>query len=242
MKIEKAVILAAGRGTRMGEITKELPKPMVEVHGKPILEQILVGLRDVAMIRQFYIVTGYQAEVIEGYFGDGSGWGVSIRYGRQEVVDGTGRAPLLAKEWVGGDAFLLSYGDILMDAGEYASFAEMGRGDGMIAVRRGENTAKGGAVVLDGEFRLIDLIEKAEPGTVDTPWYNAGIYVFPSAVFGYAERLEKSPRGEYELTDAVRAMARDGLAFYGCEIRRRWADVRDPQVLSDLRNSDRGES
>ena len=74
----KAVILAAGKGTRMGNLTSELPKPMLlGREGKPILEEILLGLLR-TKIREFFIVTGFRAEVIEQYFGDGSKMGMQI--------------------------------------------------------------------------------------------------------------------------------------------------------------------
>src|SRR5437588_6198005 len=116
----KAVILAAGKGTRMRELTNELPKPMLEVQGKPILEHILRGLAGVG-IRDVFIVTGFRAEVVESYFGDGSRWGARIVYGRQTVQDGTGKAPELAREFIGGSPFLLTYGDILVMGGRAAA-------------------------------------------------------------------------------------------------------------------------
>ena len=85
----KAVILAAGKGTRMKELTSELPKPMLRIQGKPILEHIVDGLK-AAGIREIFIVTGWRADVIERYFGDGNRWGMKIQYGRQVVQDGTG--------------------------------------------------------------------------------------------------------------------------------------------------------
>ena len=75
----KAVILAAGKGTRMKELTNELPKPMLKVQGKPILEHIIDGLA-AAGIREIFIVTGFRADVIENYFGDGRKRGVRIAY------------------------------------------------------------------------------------------------------------------------------------------------------------------
>src|SRR5205814_3855130 len=98
----KAVILAAGKGTRMKELTNEVPKPMLPVHGKPILEHIIDGLMG-AGIRSFCIITGWRAEAIEEHFGDGSKLGAHIRYARQAVQDGTGKAPELAKDFVGAD-------------------------------------------------------------------------------------------------------------------------------------------
>src|SRR5436305_11975991 len=115
----KAVILAAGKGTRMKELTHELPKPMLRVQGTPILEHILVGLKS-AGVREIFIVTGFRADVIENYFGDGAKWGVKISYGRQLVQDGTGKAPELAKEFAGASPFILTYGDILVKPETYA--------------------------------------------------------------------------------------------------------------------------
>jgi NDP-sugar pyrophosphorylase family protein len=68
-RIENAVLLAAGRGTRMREMTAELPKPMLEVRGKPVLQRILEGLRD-AEIRRFLIIVGYRADAVQNFFGD----------------------------------------------------------------------------------------------------------------------------------------------------------------------------
>src|SRR5881396_778141 len=96
----KAVILAAGKGTRMKELTNEVPKPMLRVQGRPILEHIIEGLIATG-ICEICIVTGWHAEAIESYFGDGTKWGVKICYARQVEQDGTGKAPELAKEFVG---------------------------------------------------------------------------------------------------------------------------------------------
>ena len=96
----KAVILAAGKGTRMKGLTDEVPKPMLKVQGKPILEHIVMALK-IAGVSDFFVVTGHRAEAVENYFGDGSKWNVWITYGRQVVQDGTGKAPELAKTTIG---------------------------------------------------------------------------------------------------------------------------------------------
>src|SRR4029077_4722404 len=114
----KAVILAAGKGTRMKDLTNEVPKPMLKVQGKPILEHIVEGIV-AAGIGEIFIVTGFRAEAVESYFGDGSKWRARIVYGRQVVQDGTGKAPELAKGFVGESPFLLTYGDILVKPETY---------------------------------------------------------------------------------------------------------------------------
>ena len=93
--VTKAVILAAGRGSRMGELTREIPKPMVEVCGKPILRYIVDGLRD-AGIRKILVVVGYRKEVVQDHFQDGSAFGIQLTYAEQVSQDGTGKAVELA--------------------------------------------------------------------------------------------------------------------------------------------------
>ena len=93
----KAVILAAGKGTRMKNLTESVPKPMLKVKGRPILEHILEGMKSAGIV-EVCIVTGWRAETIEEYFGDGSRWGMRVEFERQEVQDGTGKAPELARK------------------------------------------------------------------------------------------------------------------------------------------------
>lgn len=232
----KAVILAAGKGTRMGELTANLPKPMVQVEGKPVLEHIVEGLRDEAGIREFFIVTGWCGHVIRDYFGEGKRWDVQITYGEQVVQDGTGKAPEIAKAWVGSDRFLLTYGDILLrPPTDYALLVKAFQEDGVIAVKDGEDLTKGGAVVLSDEGFMIDLVEKGSGSQVPpNAFYNAGIYLLTPRIFAYTAKLEKSPRGEYELTDALKASVKAGDRLRGVTLCHAWADVRDPSVLAEL--------
>src|SRR3954470_3402929 len=158
----KAVILAAGKGTRMGGLTSDLPKPMLRVQGKPILEHIITGLQS-AGIREFFIVTGWHAEVIESYFGDGSKFGIKVQYGRQLVQDGTGKAPELAKAFVGSDDFVLTYGDILVKPETYQQMLQRfgaGKFSGLVTATGSEDVTKGGLNFFDKDFCLVKLVEK----------------------------------------------------------------------------------
>ncbi len=246
----KAVILAAGKGTRMKELTQEVPKPMLRVQGQPILEHILTGLL-AAGIRDVCIITGWHAEVIEEYFGDGSRWGARIQYARQVVQDGTGKAPEYAREFVGTDDFLLTYGDILVKPETYQQMIARWQGGafaGLLTVTEGEDVTKGGLNFFNDRFELTRLVEKATAAQIDElratgwlkpgqpAWYNAGIYLFRPELFQYTSRLQKSPRGEYELTDAISALVADGRVIAGLKIEGRWVDVRDPEVLAALQN------
>ncbi|TMP90706.1 MAG: nucleotidyltransferase family protein, partial [Verrucomicrobia bacterium] len=202
VKIEKAVLLAAGRGIRMRELTVELPKPMIEVRGKPVLQHIVEGLRD-AGIREFFIIVGYRADAVQNFFGDGSRYRIAIQYATQVVQDGTGRVVDIARNFAGNSAFILSYGDILVDPQNYKSIVDLPDDiEAIITVTRGEDVSKGGAVFLNEQMELVDLREKPKSGEPTSPWYNAGIYAFRPSIFEFTAKLQPSPRGEYELTDA----------------------------------------
>ena len=233
-QVTTAVLLAAGKGTRMLELTNELPKPMLAVQGRPILLHIVDGLR-AAGVTRFLIVVGYRAEVVREFFGDGSKLGVAIEYITQEVQDGTGRVVELARDFAGSDPFVLSYGDILVDPANYSRLVTPGEAEALISVKHNPGEiAKGGAVFVNERFELTDLREKPAPGEPTSPWYNAGIYTFRPSIFEFTARLEKSPRGEYELTDAIRALALSGRVVQAFELKGDWADVRDPAVLAEL--------
>jgi NDP-sugar pyrophosphorylase family protein len=247
--LRKAVILAAGKGTRMKDLTQDMPKPMLAVAGRPVLEHILLGLRS-AGITDACLIVGYRSDVIRGHFGDGAALGMQLAYVEQTVPDGTGKAPELAKAFVGGDSFVLSYGDILVSRDNYTGMVrdfDDVRPDALLTVKRGEDVTKGAVACFDRDFFMTELIEKPTPEQIAAlvqadrmqpgapAWYNAGVYIFTPRVFEFIARLQKSVRGEYELTDALIAMGRAGLRLRGFELRGHWADVRDPQVLADLR-------
>ena len=233
-KIDKAVLLAAGRGTRMRELTADLPKPMIEVRGKPVLQHIVEGLRD-AGVRKFLIVVGYRADAVQNFFGDGARYKIDIQYATQTTQDGTGRVVDLARNFVNDSAFILAYGDILVASENYKRIVDLTEDvEALISVTRGEDVSKGGAVFLNEKMELVDLREKSKPGEAASSWYNAGLYAFRESIFKFTAKLKPSPRGEYELTDAIRELAQSGKKVKALELTGEWADVRDPEVLARL--------
>jgi len=232
--IDKAVILAAGRGTRMRELTNDVPKPMIEVHGKPVLQHIFEGIRD-AEIRECLVVVGYRADAVRNFFGDGSRYNIAIQYVTQTVQDGTGRVVDLARDFTGNSPFILSYGDILIDPMNYKRVLDLPDDvKAIVTVTRGEDVSKGGAVFLNERMELLDLREKSQRDEPTSPWYNAGLYAFRPSIFEFTAKLQPSPRGEYELTDAIRDLAQSGKKVQALELIGEWADVRDPEILAKL--------
>ena len=234
VRIDKAVLLAAGRGTRMRELTADLPKPMIEVRGKPVLLHIVEGLRD-AGVNKILLVVGYRADVVRHYFSDGSQFNVQIQYAIQTVQDGTGRVVDMARDFAADSPFILAYGDILVDPRNYKTIANLpDDAEAIISVTHSEDVRKGGAVFLNERKELVDLREKTEAVETSNAWYNAGLYAFRSSIFDFTAKLRPSPRGEYELTDAIRELAMSGKKVQALELVGEWADVRDPEILARL--------
>ena len=218
----------------MRELSAELPKPMIKVRGKPVLQHIIEGLRN-AGIGDLLLVVGYRADAVREFFCDGSRYNVTIQYATQTVQDGTGRVVDLARDFVGNRPFILAYGDILVDPANYKCVVDLPDDiEAMLTVTRGEDVSKGGAVVVNDQMDVLDVREKTKPGEPTSPWYNAGLYAFRPSIFDFTAKLNPSPRGEYELTDAIRDLAHSGKKMKALELTGEWADVRDPDILARL--------
>ena len=227
--MKKAVILAAGRGTRMGELTREIPKPLIPLNGRPMLLHILDRIA-AAGVEEVLLVTGYLAEQIEEV---ASGHGLRVSFRRQETVNGTAKAALLARQWVGVSPFLLTFGDILAEPEHYVGMRESFTGfDGVLAARYVEDPYQGAAIYVDEERRVQRIIEKPERGTSTTHWNSAGIYVFSPIVFDELERVPLSARGEYEATSAITQMLDAGRTLKMFALEGTWMDVGRPEDLA----------
>jgi len=218
----------------MRELTADLPKPMIKVRGKPILLHIIEGLQT-AGIKNFLIIVGYHGDAVRNYFGDGTCFGLQIKYATQVVQDGTGRVVDLARDFVGQSSFVLSYGDILVDPVNYKSIVVLpDEVEAIVSVKQNEDVSKGGAVFVNERMEVTDIREKSQRGEMTSEWYNAGVYAFRPSIFEWTAKLQPSPRGEYELTDAIRGLAQSGKKVRAFELSGEWADVRDPEVLAEL--------
>src|SRR4029077_333263 len=213
-------------------------KPMIGVRGKPVLQHIVEGLRD-AGIGQLLLIVGYRAGAVKNFFGDGSRYNVAIQYKTQTVQDGTGRVVELAHDFVTDRPFVLAYGDILVDPANYKRLVDLPDDvEAFLTVTRGEDVSKGGAVFVNEQMELVDIREKSDrwsdlsQGAL--PFYNAGLYAFRPNIFDFTAKLKPSPRGEYELTDAIRDLAQSGKKVKALELTGEWADVRDPEILAKL--------
>lgn len=179
----QAVILAGGLGTRLGDITKSVPKPMVLVAGRPYLEHQLVELRRQG-VKDILLLTGYLGEQIEAHFRDGANFGLSVQYSREETPKGTGgglrdAANLLA------DEFLLIYGDSYqpIDYRAVLSRLDVDRAAVGVAVLydNAESTTVPNNIAVDDAGYVVRY-EKDAPQASDLRYVEAGVLAFRRGV------------------------------------------------------------
>ena len=221
----KAVVLVAGKGTRMEPLTSGCPKVMLQVANKPILEHILNSAID-AGIEDFVFITGYLEEQIREYFGDGSKWGVNIEYIKQKGQLGTANAIGCARGHVDG-AFLVLNGDMLIGQEDLKSLVSRTE-EAVICVKEVDNPSDFG--VLETEHsRVVRIIEK--PKNPPTNLANAGIYLFRQSIFDFIDRTQVSVRNEFEITDSIQMLIDSGATVGYSSLESRWIDIGYPWDL-----------
>jgi UDP-N-acetylglucosamine diphosphorylase/glucosamine-1-phosphate N-acetyltransferase len=195
----KAVILAAGEGNRMRPLTYTRPKVMLPLANKPVIEHLLMELKK-AGVKEFTIVVGYHGETIRQHFGDGARLGISIDYVTQRKQLGTAHAVKMVEGFVKGK-FLLANGDVLIKAEDIEKV--MAKHNVTLSLIEMKDTKDLGVVEVVGN-KIEAIHEKvAKP---PSNLVNAGVYLLTSEIFDAIARTEKSPRGEYELTDSLQIM------------------------------------
>jgi NDP-sugar pyrophosphorylase family protein len=188
----KAVVLAAGKGERLKAVLNAVPKPMVQMNGKPMLEHNIEWLRDYG-IKDIYMNLHHLPDVIRDYFGAGERFGVRITYSYEDQLLGTaGAVRKIASEYWGDEAsraFLVVYGDNLLSGFDLAgliTFHEARDGVATICLyRKPEEVSKSGVVLLDSHSRVLKFLEKPRPWEVQSDLVNTGIYVLEPAILSY---------------------------------------------------------
>lgn len=244
--VRTAIVLAAGRGTRLGELTDERPKPLLTVGRRPAIAHILDGLVR-AGVDTVAIITGYHAAMIEAELGNGAGSGINVVYRRQEQLDGTAHALALARDVAGDGRFFFAWGDILVRGENYRAVARAARlADGAIAVNAVEDPSSGAAVYTmpplpwppndDMPAAMITgMLEKPGPGAARSHWNNAGFGVLGPEVWPAIDGLDPSPRGEYELPEAIDVLVRGGQRIRAVPVEGPWFDIGTPESLEAAR-------
>jgi NDP-sugar pyrophosphorylase family protein len=180
-----AMVLAAGRGTRLGPLTEARPKPMMPLGGRPILQNTL-ELLGRAGIRDVIINLHHHGDQIRSHFGDGGGCGVRITYSEEPILQGTAGALRPFRD-VLTSTFLVVYGDNFFrcDLERLVEGHCRRRGLGTMALWEWPDATQSGIARLDGESRIVEFLEKPPPDTMFSPLINAGLLVWEPEVFRY---------------------------------------------------------
>lgn len=194
----QAVILAAGKGTRMRPLTYDIPKPMLKIKGRPTLEYILDVLPD--EIDEIILVINYLGEQIESHFGDNYK-GKKIIYVRHDELDGTGGAVHCAKDVIKGKFIVLNGDDLCYKP----DIENLIREDLAVLGWEVEDPRKYGVIKTDSEGNLIDIIEK--PDTFDYKLINTGAMALNQDFFKY--ELVRISDKEFGLPQTLAKMAKD---------------------------------
>jgi len=218
----KCVILAAGEGKRMHPLTFTRPKVMLPIANKPILEWNLLNAID-AGLREFIFVVGYKSEMVRNYFGNGERWNINIEYVNQGKALGTAHAIGMVERFV--DDFIVLCADTIFGTQDIKNIVKKEIDIGLVEVR---NPGEYGIVEMNAT-KVIKIHEKMEKPFSNV--INAGIYRFNKKIFDFIKKTEKSPRGEYEITDSINMLLKeeemDGIFL------KEWRDVVYPWHLLD---------
>ena len=218
----KAMLLAAGLGTRLRPLTYELPKPMVPILGRPVMEHILRlmarhGFDDVVANLHYF------PDLIRDRFGDGSDYGVRLVYEYEPELLGTAGGVRNVREHFGGETFLIISGDALTDVDLTALWEAHKRKGGIatLALKRVEDTREYGVVIVDDDGRIQGFQEKPDPAEALSDLGNCGIYVFEPEIF---DHFPDRPFVDWAM-DVFPTLLEQDVSFYGHEITDYWNDV-----------------
>ena len=204
-----AVILAAGKGTRLRPLTEDKPKVLVEVDGRPLIEYAFDALID-AGVSEFVVVVGYESELIVDRYGDAYE-GVPITYAHQHEQLGLAHALVTAEPYVDDD-FMLMLGDNVFRAnlGDVVNRQREDRADAAFLVEEvpWEEASRYGVCDTTEDGEITRVVEK--PDDPPSNLVMTGFYVFTPAIFHACHLVQPSDRGEYELPDAIDLLIRSG--------------------------------
>ena len=224
-EITKAVVPAAGKGKRLEPLTLSIPKEMIRVGTKPVIEHVLDGLK-MGGIKDILIITGWKKGAILDYVGSGERLGINAYYRVQEEQKGIAHAIQHAKDWIGKDEdFVVTYGDnyfkpdtVMKDV---LKFHKEKGGAATLVLHPIEDPRRFGVVKIDESGKVIGMIEKptweqAEEYKSNGVYYNiAGMIIVNAKVFEFIEKTTPGANNELQFTDSLELMRKAGHPMYG---------------------------
>ena len=222
--VKKGIVLAAGKGTRLMPLTLAMPKEMIRVGVKPVIEHAVEVLK-AGGIREILVIVGRKKESIMDYLGSGERLGVDIYYRIQEDPKGSAHAVYYARDFVGAEDFVVIYGDnyfkpynIIKDV---IKVHMNENADATLLLHPVKNPSRFGIVKINERKEILNIIEKptlekAKLYRIDDAYLTiAGLLVLRKTIFDSIEKIKSGVNGEIWLTDAVERMRKHGDRIYG---------------------------
>ena len=216
------MVMAAGVGSRLDPLTTQLPKPLVPVANRPVMQHILALLKDHG-IEDVISNLHYLPEKIQRYFGDGSAFGVNLEFRTEKELSGDAGGVRACRDFLGQDTFIVLMGDLLTDADLAKMVAEHKRKKALasIAVKQVADVSQFGVALFDKDGFIYGFQEKPLASEALSNFASTGIYILEPAVFDYMPLL-----GTYGFGRQLFPMLLErGLPVLAIEIENYWSDV-----------------
>ena len=215
----KAGVLAAGKGKRLRPVTLSRPKPLISLAGTSLLDYHISALLKFG-VAEISVLVGHLHELIEEHLRHRN----RIRISRQKELMGTGDALLNLEDSLNGD-FILTYADVYFQWDKLKELiSAKDKADHVVGVARVKDPWNYGVVVQEGGY-LKMIVEKPKKGEEPSNMVIAGIFLFSQTIFDHLKKIGLSPRGEYELTDAITKAAKEGEKVALVDLGDRWTDI-----------------
>ena len=223
----KAMILAAGVGSRLDPLTRAIPKPMVPIVNRPVIEHIVLDLKKHGF-DDIRINLHYLGDVIEAYLGDGSQFGVRLSYAHEEKLWGDAGSVKRSQDFFAGETFLVVGGDDIsdMDLSALMALHREKKATSSIALTVVDDPSQFGIVVTDEDGRINRFLEKPKGGNVFSNTANTGVYVFEPEVFDLIPSDTFYGFGN----EVFPQLLAEGKPLYGYLTTAYWKDVGNLQV------------
>jgi NDP-sugar pyrophosphorylase family protein len=213
----KAVILAAGKGLRLGDLTRKIPKPMMKIHGKPILEHNILLCKKYG-IEDIYINLHHLPDIIVNCFGNGSKYGISINYQFEPEILGTAGALISFLPQLMKKPFFVIYGDNYTntDLESLSNFHHENKSDFTIAMHHCEDIEQSGVLEFSDDGKITKFLEKPCAWETHSRWINAGVYIICPEII--KDKLEK---GLDFGKDIIPSLVKSNFNVFGFRLKKR---------------------